>query len=172
MEYTNAQTQKIFQKLLTKVKHEWDIAVEHNTIDELIDKYGITLEEDVMPINKIKSKILVFGATIGKHKDYIKVAKSLGISEYNLEFVDDYKDIKSFNTAKLEYSMEYSDIIFGPTPHKLKEMGDTSSLLAKMKQEPNKYPRVISTSANESLKISISSFKDALTKTKYFELLN
>lgn len=172
MEYTNAQAQKIFQKLLFKVKHEWDKAVEHNTINELVEKYGITLEEDVMPVNKIKSKILVFGATVGKYKDYIKAAKNLGISEYNLEFVDDYKDIKSFNATKLEYSMEYSDIIFGPTPHKLKDMGDTSSLLAKMKQESNKYPRVIVASANDSLKLSISSFKDALTKTRYFEILS
>lgn len=37
MEYTNAQVQKIFQKLLFKLKHEWDNTVEHNTIDELVE---------------------------------------------------------------------------------------------------------------------------------------
>ncbi len=172
MVYNSSQSQKIFQKLLEKVRHEWDLAVEQNTIDELVEKYGIVLEDNVMPVSKIKSKILVFGATIGKYKDYVMAAKKLGISENNLEFVDDYKDIKAYNTAKLEFSMEYSDIIIGPTPLKLKEMGDTSSLLAKIKNEPDKYPRLIIASANESLKITISSFKNALTKTRYFELIS
>ena len=55
---------------------------------------------------------------------------------------------------------------------RLTEAGDTEgakSLLAKIKNEPTRYPRLTVATANGALKLSISSFKDCLTKTRYFE---
>jgi len=49
-------------------------------------------------------------------------------------------------------------------------MGDVSSLLAIMKREPNKYPKVIVATANSSLKLSINSFKQALLNTRLLEM--
>ena len=73
------------------------------------------------------------------------------------------------DTARLEYSTEYSDIIYGPTPHKTTGMGDTSSLLAKIKNDPTRYTRLTVATANGALKLSITSFKNCLSKTRYFE---
>ena len=96
-------------------------------------------------------------------------AKKMGIPQENIIFISDYDELKHYDTARLEYSTEYSDIIYGPTPHKTTGMGDTSSLLAKIKNEPTRYPRLTVATANGALKLSISSFKDRLTKTRYFE---
>lgn len=49
-------------------------------------------------------------------------------------------------------------------------MGDVSSLLAIMKREPNKYPKVIVDTANSALKLSINSFKQALLNTRLLEM--
>ena len=71
-------------------------------------------------------------------------------------------------------SLEYSDLVFGPTPHKTKGMGDTSSFLALAEINTEQYPRVIRSNANSTekqLKFSISSFKSCLEKTNYYETL-
>ena len=52
----------------------------------------------------------------------------MGIGSNQITFVNDYSELKHFDTARLEYSQEYSDIIYGPNPHKMTNMGDVSSL--------------------------------------------
>lgn len=169
--YSQAQISRIAQKIIAKVRKELEIAQENDNLDELMEKYGIGFEEESMPVDSRKSKIIVFGALAGKLKDYIMAAKKLGISQENLVFISDYDELKRYDTAKLEYSLEYSDIIYGPTPHKTIGMGDENSLLAKIKREPNKYPKLQVATANGVLKLSIQSFKNALTNTRYFETM-
>jgi len=94
----------------------------------------------------------------------------MGIGSNQITFVNDYSELKHFDTARLEYSQEYSDNIYGPNPHKMTNMGDVSSLLAIMKREPNKYPKVIVATANSALKLSINSFKQALLNTRLLEM--
>lgn len=169
--YSQAQISRIAQKIIAKVRKELEIAQENDILDELMEKYGIGFEEESMPVDSRKSKIIVFGALAGKLKDYIMAAKKLGISQENLVFISDYDELKRYDTAKLEYSIEYSDIIYGPTPHKTIGMGDENSLLAKIKREPNKFPKLQVATANGVLKLSIQSFKNALTNTRYFEAI-
>lgn len=169
--YSQAQISRIAQKIIAKVRKELEIAQENDNLDELMEKYGIGFEEESMPVDSRKSKIIVFGALAGKLKDYIMAAKKLGISQENLVFISDYDELKRYDTAKLEYSLEYSDIIYGPTPHKTIGMGDENSLLAKIKREPNKFPKLQVATANGVLKLSIQSFKNALTNTRYFEAM-
>lgn len=169
MTYTQTQQSKILQKIIAKIRFEIEIACENNEINELLDKYGISLEEGCMPVNRNTHKILIFGNLAGKENDYKKVAKKMGISEKQLEFISDFKELKRFNTAILAYSNVYSDIIYGPNPHKQVGMGDYNSLLSAIKNEPQKYPRVIESMANSALKITITNFKDALLKTRLIE---
>lgn len=169
MEYTQAQQSKILQKIIAKVRYEIEMACENDEINELLEKYGVTLEEGCMPVNRKTHKILVFGDLAGKENDYKKVAKKIGINERQLEFISDFKELKRFNTATLSYSNVYSDIIYGPNPHKQVGIGDYNSFLSAIKNEPKKYPRVIEALANSELKISISSFKEALLKTRLIE---
>ena len=151
--YSSSQISKIIQKIIAKVRRELELAQESNNVDEIMSKYGIALEEEAMPVDPKVSKILVFGALAGKEKDYVLAAKKMGIDKNNIVFVSDYDQLKRYDTAKLEYSTEYSDIIYGPAPHKTAGMGDTSSLLAKIKKEPTRDPRLTIVSANGALRL-------------------
>ena len=169
MAYTQAQQSKILQKIIEKVRYEIKMTCENDEINELLEKYGITLDDGCVPVNRRIHKILIFGDLAGKENDYKKVAKKMGINERQLEFISDFKELKRFDTATLAYSNVYSDIIYGPNPHKQVGIGDHNSFLSAIKNEPQKYPRVIEALANNELKISISSFKDALLKTRLIE---
>ena len=99
------------------------------------------------------------------------VAKKLGIKEDNLEFID-YDRVKHLNTERLRYSSEYSDIICGPIPHKVEGMGNTSSFITEIEKNQSEYPKLIKATANNSLKFSISGFKEYILKTRLFEKIN
>lgn len=173
MSYSLSELTSIKSKIFAKISHEIELANRNNEMNELLDKYGITFEEEWMPINTRTYRIMVLGELAGNKSDYIIAAKRLGISENNLEFVS-YVEAKHLNAARLEYSDYYSDIVLGPIPHKVSGMGDTSSLVAAMEHEPKKYPKLVKAIANsssEQLKFSITTFKDCLTKTRYYEAL-
>jgi len=165
----NYSKSKIVQKILAKVNRELEFAETEEEIKEIMLKYGVVFDDELVLFDPRCSKILVFGALAGKEKDYKMVAKKMGIPEDRIIFESDYDKLKTYNTAKLEYSSEYSDIIFGPVPHKQVGIGDKNSFLSKVKENPSRYPRVIEATANGQLKITISNFKDLLTKTRYFE---
>lgn len=174
MEYSFGEIAKIKSRIFAKIAKELEMANKNDEIDDLLDKYGIILEEEErMPINTRTYRILVIGELVGNKRDYQAAAKSVGINPDNIEFMD-YEESKRLEARRLEYSNDYSDIIYGPTPHKISEMGDTSSLLALIENNPMKYPRLIRSKTNSTdgrLKISISGFKDYLKRTFYYETL-
>ena len=174
MEYSFSEVAKIKAKLFAKLAKELEMAMKNNEMEDLLDKYGIILEEEErMPINTRTYRVLVIGELAGNKKDYQIAAKKIGINPDNIEFMD-YDESKKLDARRLEYSNEYSDIIYGPAPHKTNEMGDTSSLLALIRNNPTRYPRLIRSKANSvdgKLKISITGFKEYLTRTFYYETL-
>lgn len=174
MEYSFSEIAKIKSRIFAKIAKELEIANRNDEMPEILDKYGIVLEdEERMPINTRTYRILVIGELAGNKKDYQIAAKRIGIDPDNIEFMD-YDESKKLDARRLEYSNEYSDIIYGPTPHKTSEMGNTSSLLALIENNPMKYPRLIRSKTNSTdgrLKITISGFKDYLKRTFYYETL-
>ncbi len=168
--YSDKQIKGILQKIISKAMRELELANENGTIDELLEDYGITLEESAPPVNPRTSKILVVGPTAGKLNDYLMSAKKLHIPESCIEFMRDYDKLTNINLTKFEYSETYSDIIFGPIPHSMEGIGDASNIIAKMEAESYKYPRIIRATANSELKLSITSFRKALSSTRYFEI--
>lgn len=153
---------------MQKVKLELLLAYENGCVDEVLDKYGIVVEDEAMPINIKKAKVLVLGA-MPHLKNYQMAARKLGFDDNNIEYVTDYDRLTGFNTSKLEYSNTYSDIIIGPNPHSMKGNEGYSSLLSKMQTNKDRYPRVIVASSNNEIKFSITNFKDCLTRTRMFE---
>lgn len=167
-----SQLANLKSKIIAKIAREIDVAFQNETLEEIMDKYGVSIhdKESIITVNR-RMKILVLGELAGKVKDYQIAAKRKGIQLANIEFVD-YRGAKQFNVNRLRFSNEYSDIIYGPTPHKLEGMGDTSSLLTLIQKNPNEYPKLIKAEANSKLKISISGFGDYLLKTKFYEALS
>lgn len=174
MEYSISEIAKIKSLIFAKVNKELELAIKNGEMDELMDKYGVVLEEEErLPINTRTHRILVIGELAGNKKDYQIAAKRLDINPDNIEFMN-YEESKRLDARRLEYSNDYSDIIYGPAPHKTNKMGDTTSLLATIEKNPMRYPRLIrskSNSMDERLKISVSGFKEYLKKTFYYETL-
>lgn len=67
-------------------------------------KYAVSLEDDEFAVNPKKHKILVLCALSGNIDDFTKVAKKMGIGSNQIKFVNDYSELKHFDTARLEYS--------------------------------------------------------------------
>ena len=174
VEYSFSEVARIKSKIFAKITKELEMANKNNEMDEVLEKYGVVLEEEERtPINTRTHRILVIGELAGSKKDYQLVAKKMDINPDNIEFMD-YEESKRLDARRLEYSNDYSDIIYGPAPHKTNEMGDTSSLLALIETNPMKYPRLIRSKSNSTdgrLKITITGFKEYLRKTFYYETL-
>lgn len=169
MIYSQSQITDLRAKIIRKINIEINLAIKNNILFELIEKYGVELDEISYQSGITRrSKILVLGQLSGKVKDYQMVAKKLGIKEDNLEFID-YDRVKHLNTERLRYSSEYSDIICGPIPHKVEGMGNTSSFITEIEKNPSEYPKLIKATANDYLKLSISDFKETILKTRLFE---
>lgn len=177
IELSNAQLITLKSNVLRAVEAEFSEAYANGTIEEMLNKYGISIEdaEPPQPVNR-RMKILVVGALSGKKNDYIMAARKLGIFEDNLVFVD-YDEMSHFSLESLRYSTQYSDIICGPIPHKVKDLGDDNSLIAKLKDVENKnaFPKLIFANTNQNdvkLRFSISGFMEALQQTKLFKEIN
>lgn len=170
MAYTYSQKQTILQKIFSKITKEFRFCKENKDFDELMEKYAVSFsEENTVIVSRNKSRVLVIGALAGNKSDYQLAAKKLGISERNIEFVDDYKKMHNFNTARLQYNEIYSDIIVGPVPHSMENLSGESSLVAAIQNHPEMYPKLGLASSNNSLKLTMSNFKNLLTETRYFQ---
>lgn len=172
MEYTIGQISRIKLKIIEKISSELDLANNEDAVQNVLDKYGIVFEEDCVPVNTRTMKILVVGALAGSIKDYQMVAKRMGIHQDNIEFECDYDKLKRFDAARLRDSFEFSDIIYGPNPHKQVNTKGFNSMLSLLKESPERFPRVSIASTSHGLKITISGLKECLLKTRYFETLN
>jgi hypothetical protein len=170
MEFSNAQISYIKAKAISKIVHEFEIAMKHGNIDEFLDKHDIVFEEDPLPVDIRTMRILVLGDLAGSKKDYQMRAKKMGLKIDHLEFMD-YEQAKRFDAYNLRDSGEYSDIIYGPTPHSMIGIEGASSLLIKIKQEPARYPRLNKAISNGKLKISITGFEKCLRRTRYWEAM-
>ena len=84
MPYTLAQKGKIKAKVLNKISMEFNYAEDDETLNALLEKYGVHFEEEPAYVNTRQMKILVFGALAGNIKDYRIAAKRLGISESSI----------------------------------------------------------------------------------------
>ena len=120
--------------------------------------------KEIISLYNKRTKILIIGSLNGSKNEYINCAKKYNINEDNLDFFN-YSEIKNYGVEKLRYSSKYSDIICGSIPHKIKGMGDVSSFIAEIKNHPEEYPKLY----NAVEKLSITKFKDALKKSRYFQ---
>lgn len=169
--YSYAHVANLKSKIFNHISREIDLAVENNTLDKVLKKYGVDIYEDnsIIPVNK-RMKILVIGGLAGKVKDYQKAAKSKGIDERNIDFIE-FSDARSLSVERLRYSYEYSDIIIGPTPHMTMGVGRASSLISCIEKNPDEFPRLLKASANRQLKITITNFGQLLLKTRYYDAM-
>ena len=165
---SNLERSEFIRKILNEFRLRLETAIDNDMLDNFLELHGLELEQNPTYVfyNR-KTKILVVGALAGNKKDYIMHAKKLGFCEYNFQFIE-YSEIKTYDTDRFKNSLEFSDIICGPIPHKVKGLEDYDNLISKIKHNPQEYPKLFS--AVE--KLSVNKFKQGLLQTRLYQKLN
>lgn len=135
-------------------------------LNELFKLLGLESLLSPQPLYRFESmkdgKIIVFGDSQTSEKILLGIAKNLGIDKNKIEFYLNYQDITNYDFRKLQWSMTYSLIMFGPVPHSCVGKGNNSSIINAI-ETSEAYPPVIRLGTGE-LKITKSSFKTQLSK--------
>lgn len=161
--------EKIYQKVLKEVTD----AYYENRLNEVLNKYGLQDEIEYPYYDRNNSKILVVGNSMVSKDKLVAIAKKYGINEKFLEFELDYDRLHNYNFAKLENSMNYSDVLVGPLPHKVSGIDGSNSFLAMTDAHPENYPKIIKLQDSNELKITKETFLKGLQNTRlYNDLYN
>ena len=139
------------------------------TIFSFLKKHGIPFEEeDEFPYDRQRVRILIAGASMVDMREITKVLKQLGIDPNRVDVVLDYDELQKYRWRALQYSDKYSDVIVGPMGHSAVDKGDYSSIINRMEQEDG-WPNVVRATANQEIKISKNSIREALIKTLFYQ---
>ena len=163
----------ILDEIYNKIRREVTLAnrLGIDELKEVLKKYDVqTNEEEQLYIDLYISKVLIVGNLSASKKDIEGICKSLGIDYDRLSFVD-YEQSTNYNYEKLRYSNQYSDVIFGPMPHKGVGIGNNSSVITLLESNPKEYPKAIRAMAGDALKLTKTSIKEALMKTRIYSTL-
>jgi hypothetical protein len=140
-------------------------------VDQFLHKIGYLSADLDSGFFGSDPKVLVIGDLACKKEDIrITLRREYGLSIDDFDFKD-YDEIARLGIGKLEHSTKYSDIFVGPVPHSVKDMGDHTSLVSSLESHPEYYPKVHRlTVGNGELKITKTSFKEAIKKSVYHEI--
>ena len=108
-------------------------------------------------------KILVIGEAEVKEKVLLGVAKELGIDKDRFEFCLDYNKAQKYEYSKLSYNPSYRVVMFGPVPHSSTGKLNSGSVISEMESKEG-YPRVVRLTDGNTLKITKSGYKRALSE--------
>ena len=152
---------KELEPILNAVRSKIFLANQEGTLPELLSKLGLSHllspTDDYGVQNNARGEIIVIGDSSTNVNTLCSIAFQKGISKNRLKFVD-YDEVKSVNCSKWKESYSVAVILCGPLPHKGKGMGDSSSLIQSLKDNPGPTPvRDLRESSGE-LKISKTSF--------------
>ena len=108
---------------------------------------------------RMQKKQTIAEAEVEKEK-LAAVAKNMGIAKDRFEFFLEYKDAKTFDFRKTQWSSKYSYILVGPMPHSGVAKGEYSSIISAIESEAG-YPPVVKM-GTDGLKITKTSFRKTL----------
>lgn len=165
------QLNEFIDNAVLKITKQIRQANAFNELDGLAEKYGLSsLLSDVIPccdfFDRNRSKILVLAFALPNKDEWaLRAKKAYPNTANRIEFVE-YD--KSFNYETLRNTDKYSDIFVGPIPHKGVGIGDASSFLAAVDNNPGEYPKVHRmTDSNGTLKVSLNSFMNCLNNSNF-----
>lgn len=96
------------------------------------------------------------------------IAKKNGLNPQLFEFHLDYERLTNLDFNQFRNNPNYSDIIFGPNPHKARGTEGYSSAISMMRQEADQFPKLIIAEASNELKITKTSFTKAILNTQMY----
>lgn len=162
---------KIENKVIDEIKKRLDRANRYDEIDIFLKSIGCEDAKIEYQTSYTKNaKILIFGDSQTNVDDLIREARNLGIGSKSLEFRMDYKKNKHFDFTLLKNNQTYSDVMFGPNAHKSMGIGNNSSAIEMFESHPELYPKKVEIRTyGGSLKISATSFRNALMETQFYK---
>lgn len=111
-----------------------------------------------------RRRLLVFGDNRVPLDKMRRYANAIGFPADDIDFRLDYDRNTGFNLNSLQYSSPYVGILVGPNAHKIVNLGDHSSMIQKLRNEPG-FPFVVEIRTHSGeLKITKTSFESALRK--------
>lgn len=144
-------------------------ANEEGRIFAFLREHGISYEEeDEFPYDRRKVKILIAGASMIDVRAITRLLKEYGIDPERVDTVLEYDELQKYRWSALQYSQKYSDVIVGPMGHSSVGAGDYSSVITRMESEDG-WPNVVRATANQEIKITKNSLKEALIKTLFYK---
>lgn len=171
MVLSTIELDRVMTYVYAKLSSELTIANRSNELEEYLSKIGCTdcIGKHNTSYLAHNAKILVIGDMNINCKSIKKIAKKCGIKADRIEVISEYEKLTNLNFEKYRNNTNYSDIIIGPTPHKVKGIGGYSSAISMMEHNPEEYPKLIraETAAGE-LKLTATSFEAALRQTQQY----
>lgn len=153
------------EPILDEVRSKIFLANQDGTLPDLLAALGLSHllspTDDYGVQNNPRGDLVILGGLAAGPEQLRMVAGKKGISKNRLLFKG-YDEVKSVDCTKWKTSYSVAVILCGPLPHKGKGMGDSSSLIQSLKDDPGPTPvRDIRESTGE-LKISKTSFNKTL----------
>lgn len=169
MSLIELEYKELENKVLAKISRDLENAYRAQILEDYLRSIKCNEFIEKHNTSYVKNaKIIIIGDSAISIKEIEAVAKNNGINPNRLELHLDYKKNKHFNIKKLEWNCEYSDIIFGPTAHKMVGIDDNSSAIAMIKHNPEAYPKLNIANDSNSLKITKKSLEICLKNTQYY----
>lgn len=166
MKILSDQLLDIIAEASYRLHSELRTAGRENRVQEYLNSIGMgDLFPEEKEAYKFESypdgKILIIGKSEVKPQVVIGTMKDLGIPKEQIELCLGYDEGKNYPFNKLQYNPKYRTVLFGPLPHSVTGMGESSSIITHLETNEG-FPRVIRLTANNELKMTKSSLKSAV----------
>lgn len=158
---------KIISFLQKKVENEI-LKANRTGIDELeiiLKKWNYVSDPKIQN-NERKKYVLIIGDSTLSENEIRRTATEIGFDPNLIEQRLEYD--KSFNFQTLKHSKKFSDILFGPIPHKVKGF---SNIITEMERNAKDWPNPIRLNEGGKLKITKQSLKEGLLKSHSYSNL-
>lgn len=154
--------------LYKQVRSVLDKANRRGDIKEYLRKFNYIVDDkDKMVVNPYQ-RILVLGNSTLSVADLTNAIRETGMNPDNFDFELDYKG-SDYDFENLRYTTKYSELLLGPTPHRVKGIRGYSSAVSLIQNNVTKYPHLVCLSANGILKITKDSFERGLKETLLYK---
>ena len=167
------EVELLIEEVIQKVRVDIITANRSGNLEEILNRYNYVEEQEKWYSYPNISKMIVIGSIEVKEKEVLGCLKAFGIDKNRVEFYTDYEKLTNMNFSFLRNNFNYSDILVCAMPHKMSGIGDNTSFISMIENNPKEFPTLIKiTDESGNLKYSNSAFKKALMKTNMYKEIN
>lgn len=152
----------VHQKFQTTYRTEKRVA-------PVFDYFGIEVKEhkDQKVVEKDSKVLLIYATSALTRQDIQEV---IGQTRYK-DRVEEvrHEEIGRFDILKYQNNPNYLAILFGPIPHKMKNLKGHESIIDLVEKNPEVYPKSIRLTVNNELKVTKSALVEALKELQVYD---